>query len=207
MKSRNALVLAQGGVMMIALLGVAACQGSEKSSAASGQAAAPAATAPAAAPLSGPPHRKPGLWKMTMTSAEAGGALPTSEMCVDDAFEARSSALGQQVSRKACDSQTFTRNLDGSISFSAVCKTGGSATSETHGRITGDFSSHYQVEIESVTQGEAQAKAPHRMTLTGDYEGPCPAGQKGGDMSVTLPNGTKMTLPAGGLGHGPRSTE
>jgi hypothetical protein len=52
------------------------------------------------------------------------------------------------------------------------------------------------VKATTVTSGSSmpQANGTHAMELTATWEGPCPAGMKPGDMTLTLPGGRSMTM-------------
>jgi hypothetical protein len=182
---------------------LAACQKAAapaSSSAASATSAAPAASAPASGAIAPAdlPRRKAGLWKQTVSmEGPQAGMAPTIEMCVDPATESRMASLGQQMGKDRCSSQTFSRNLDGSISFNATCKTGAGGTMVTKGTITGDFNSSYKVAIDSQMTGAsvAAANGEHKVEMTATWEGPCPDGEKAGDATMIMPDGSKMKMP------------
>ncbi|QUD89216.1 DUF3617 domain-containing protein [Phenylobacterium montanum] len=157
---------------------------------AAASAAVSAAPAPQAAAY---PHRKAGLWRQTMSMA-GGPAMPATEMCLDDASQAKLSMVGQEMSRNHCSPPQFTRNPDGSFSFTASCDMGEAGRSTTTGTVTGDFNSSYQTMIDSKITGAATAAAngEHKMTMTATWLGPCTADQKPGDMIMS--NGMKMNM-------------
>jgi hypothetical protein len=183
-----------------AVLGLAACNKPAPASGASSQAAA--VTAAPAAPAAGPispdnlPHRKPGLWRQTMAMEGVDRQMPATEFCIDPASEAKMSLMGQQMSRDKCQPPQFSRNLDGSLSFSSACDFEGGGKMTSKGTISGDFNASYKVAIDSTTSGgPAGMEGDHKMTITATWEGPCAPGQKGGD--VMLPGGQKMNVLAG----------
>jgi hypothetical protein len=187
---------------------LAACHQAAAPASSSAASAAPAA-APSA-PASGPvaladlPRRKAGLWKQTMTMEGRPGMTPAMETCVDPATESRMAALGQREGQAKCSSQTFSRNLDGSITFSAVCPTGDGGTSTTKGTVTGDFGSSYKVDVDSrITGANPAANGERKVSMSATWEGPCPGGEKGGDMTMIMPDGSKMKMPAMGGMSGP----
>jgi hypothetical protein len=169
---------------------------SDKPAAASGEAAAPASPPPAA---EASPRRKAGLWRIAMSSPEMPSAMPAMEECVDEATEAKSSGLTATAPGDQCEKQSFVRNADGSVTFSAVCKTAGGEQTDTHGTVTGDFSSHYQMDLVSVVSGskDPSANGSHKMTLTGTYAGACPPAGADKGRTMTLPDGRKMKIPSG----------
>ena len=141
------------------------------------------------------PHRKPGLWRQVMTMDGKAPAGRGMQLCVDEASEARMSAIGQRVPGSAhCPPAQLTRNLDGSMSFSESCDTGARGKVTTTGRITGDFNSGYTEEMDMQYSGSpvAAINGEHKMTITATWLGPCGPGQRGGDL--ILPNGMTRNM-------------
>lgn len=179
-----------------ALAALAGCnkKPAEPAAPAAPSAESPAAQAPAsttaAAPLAAP-RRKPGLWQQTISMAKM---KQSTELCVDDALEAKMGWWGQQASKDMCTHTDFTRALDGSMSFTSSCNLGASGHTVTKGVATGDFSRAYKVELVSTTTGAVspQMNGDHASVIEAAWKGPCPAGMKGGDM--VLPGGMKMNL-------------
>ena len=68
------------------------------------------------------------------------------------------------------------------------------------GTATGDFGSHYKVDVTSVTSGSSMAEAngTHKVSMEGVWKGPCPAGMKGGDMEMA---GGMRISTSGGVAH------
>jgi Protein of unknown function (DUF3617) len=200
--------LITGALAGVAVLSVAACNKPAPAGGGSAQASgAPASGAPAsgaqatAAPAAGPisidslPHRRAGLWRQTMTMEGVQQALPETRLCTDAASEAKMSLMGQQMNREHCQTAQFTRNLDGSISYSSTCDFGAGGKTTSSGTLSGDFNSSFKVVINSSRSGGAAA-GDHRMTITSTWLGPCQPGQKPGD--VIMPDGrTINTLAAG----------
>jgi hypothetical protein len=177
------------GLAGVALCCLAGCGKPAPASSASASAPAAAPTASAPSPLTAAtlPHRKPGLWRQTMTMEGMNMPMPVTQMCLDAASEAKMSMFGQNMRRGHCDSESFSRNLDGSISYSSSCDFGGSKT-ESHGTVSGDFNSSYTVVVDTKSQGGDARK----MTMTATWIGPCAPGQKGGD--VVMPDGKVMNF-------------
>jgi len=69
---------------------------------------------------------------------------------------------------------------------------GGKVVSD--GEATGDFGSHYKVNVTSVTSGSsfAQSNGTHKIAIEADWKGPCPAGMKGGD--IEMPGGMRINM-------------
>jgi hypothetical protein len=189
-------LLITGVLAGAAVLSVAACN----KPAPGGSASAPAAAAPAA-PTSGSisleslPHRRPGLWRQTMVMEGMPQGMPETQLCIDAPSEAKMSLMGQQMSHEHCETPQFSRNLDGSITFSSTCDFGGAAgKTVSHGTISGDFNSSYTTVIDSTHSGGAgpEGNRANKMTITSTRIGECQPGQKGGDM--IMPGGRTMNL-------------
>ena len=181
-----------GGVAALAL---SACS-KKTDTAATGTAAPANATAPASS--SGPlglPSRKPGLWEQTLTSDRldrSGQGLHQSvSMCLDAAFDQKMKIWGSQAGRSqsgkpTCSEERINRHLGGGYDFHSVCAMGESGTITSDGQATGDFGSHYTVNVTSTTAGSpmAQANGVHKMSIEATWKGPCPADMKPGDMRM-----------------------
>ena len=122
--------------------------------------------------------------------------MPPTQMCIDATTNQKMAIMGAQMSRKACQSADIKHNLDGSWTTSSTCDFGPAGKSVSTSTITGDFNSAYTVTVNTTTTGAAYAAAngAHQMTIQATWQGPCPAGWKGGDMSV---NGMKMNMLGG----------
>jgi len=162
------------------------------------------ATAPAA-PAS-MPARKAGLWEQKISMPQM---TQTTKMCLDAAFDQKMKVWGGAAGKSDCSEQRITPHLGGGWDFHSVCKMGESGTVTSDGSATGDFGSHYKVEVNSVTSGSPmpQANGPHKILIEADYKGPCPADMKPGDME--MPGGMKINMEGGGAtvtgAHGGRS--
>ncbi|HEX3916207.1 MAG TPA: DUF3617 family protein [Caulobacteraceae bacterium] len=152
--------------------------------------AAPGATA-AAGPLTPDqiPHRRPGLWKQVMSMDGATPQGPGIQLCVDEASEAKLNIAAMQSAQGMHCTQTFARNLDGSIAVSGNCNAGANGVSTTTGTIRGDFNTGYTMDMHTTMTGSpvSQMNGNHTMTITATWTGPCAPGQHGGDM--VMPNG------------------
>ncbi|MBS0297860.1 MAG: hypothetical protein JSR45_16250 [Proteobacteria bacterium] len=149
--------------------------------------AAPASTPAAAQP--GSPEaptlrRKAGLWRMAISNGQA--VVQTIEMCIDAETDQRLSIMGTQMGDDACSQHSYARQPDGSWTFSSVCDMGTGGRTSSTGTASGDFSTHYVVHADSVTEGAAlpQMNGKHSSTIDSTWTGACPAGQVGGDMTV-----------------------
>lgn len=177
-------------VLGVSLLALAACskKAEDKTAAATGASAPAAANAPAG-PIA-PPKRKPGLWSQTVTSQ---GSTQTMTLCLDEATEAKLTVWGGQATADMCPKNVIVPTAGG-FTFESECSLGEAGKVVTKGVATGDFNSKYEIKATSVTTGSsmAQANGSHDMTMSGTWQGPCPAGAKPGDM--TLPGGVTMNI-------------
>lgn len=174
-----------------AALALAAC--SKKADTAGGPAAV--ASTPAATASAAPPTRKGGLWEQTM---DLGSMKQTISMCVDAASEAKARwwSTERGAGKADCAEQSVTPTAGG-WSFHSVCKMGDNGTVTSDGTATGDFGSHYKVEVTSVTSGAAMAQAngTHKVAIEATWKGACPPDMKAGDMM--MPGGMKISSEGG----------
>ncbi len=152
----------------------------------------PSAGSPAS--LASLPHRKAGLWKLTQTVSGVDG-VRTSELCIDEASEAKSSLWSAGSSQKLCTVTGLSRGVDGSIRVASTCKMGSAGTISTVAVVSGDYSSRYSVHSDSTIRGAAFApmNGQRSMVVNAEWTGPCPAGLVGGDMSVPGMGKVNMT--------------
>ena len=181
----------------VALVALAACKKPAPANAAAASAAPAASTTTASGPLTASqmPHRKPGLWRQVMTMDGASPSGPGMQLCIDEASEAKMSAFAQRMPGAGhCPPAQFTRNLDGTVSFSESCDTGANGKTSTTGVIKGDFNSGYTETMDTQYSGSpvAQLNGAHKMIITATWLGPCAPGQKGGDL--ILANGMKRNM-------------
>lgn len=178
-----------------AALALAAC--SKKADTAGGP--APAASAPvAAAAPAAPPTRKAGLWEQTMSMPQM---TQTAKICLDEATETKTKwwSTERHGGKSNCTEESVTPTAGG-WTFHSVCNTGDGTKVTSDGTATGDFGSHYKVDVTSVTSGApmAQANGTHKISIEASWKGPCPAGMKAGD--IEMPGGMRIST-AGGVAH------
>ena len=146
---------------------LAACSNAESGksgeAAKSGSPAAAAATAP-----------KAGLWEQTTS----GGMIPapmTVKMCVGDPVEGRNPFEAPPAAGSEC-TQSGT-----ATDFKSTCTTNG-MTVTSAGKVTGDMSSAYKVELTTTTTGPnvPPQMAEMKMTIDAKRVGDCPAGVQPG---------------------------
>jgi len=177
-------------VLTLGLLALCACSKKDEKATAAAEGPSASATAPA-----GPvalPQRKPGLWTHTIN---ATGVTQTMKLCIDADTDAKMTVWGQGVSKEMCARNVVTV-VPGGYAFESECDMGEMGRTSGKGTVTGDFNSAYTVKTTSTTTGSSmpQANKTSEMTLTARWEGPCPAGMKGGDAKMTLPGGREMTI-------------
>ena len=182
--------MALGTVAIMALLALGACgkKGDDVTSV--------AIVKPVPPTPQSPPSRKAGLWEQQISTANMH---QTMKMCLDESVEQKMKWWGSQAQNKQsnCEQESITPHAGGGWDFHSVCKMGESGTITSDGSATGDFGSHYTVEIKSVTSGSpmAQANGPHVTTIEATWTGPCPADMKPGDMEMA--GGMKINMLGG----------
>jgi len=184
----------------VAVLALAACQ-KKADTAATGESASVAANAPAAqpGPLT-PPPRKPGLWEQKVSMAQMS---QSTKMCLDQATDKQMAWWGSQAAKSTCGEQNVTARAGGGWDFHSVCKSPDGGTTTSDGVATGDFNSHYKVDVTSTTAGGPmpQANGVHKISIEATWQGPCPANMKPGDME--MPGGMKINMNDAMSGKGP----
>ncbi|TCS16652.1 DUF3617 family protein [Caulobacter sp. BK020] len=179
-------------------LAAAAACGQKSATQASGSGAAEgpkaATTAPAAATPAptGWPKRKPGLWTQTMT-LQAQGFTRSFRFCVDATSDEKM-GLDSQGDDKRCQRKSMTRGADGSWTVVSACDMGPAGKTDSTIHVAGDFDTRYVMEVASTTTGAAQPamNGEHKMSMTAEWSGACPAGWSGGD--VEMPGGRRINL-------------
>jgi hypothetical protein len=140
------------------------------------------------------PTRKAGLWEIKMEfQGHSNLPMQTMKQCTDAASDKLMTYNFGGAAEKNCRKQDI-KNSGGTITIDSVCSFGG-ATSASRAVISGDFNSAYTVDVISTHQGgpPVPGAAPGRethMTIAAKWVGPCPAGQRPGDMTM----GNGMTI-------------
>ena len=137
------------------------------------------------------PARKPGQWEIKMTPKTAGAApTMTTQLCLDAASDKALMAQGLAMST-GCSIQQ-ARDGSGNLVVDAICDIAGRKT-KSHSVVSGDFQSHYQIDIVSDSQGGSPAVPKHaEIVQQATWIGDCTAGMKPGDMM--LPGGRTINL-------------
>ena len=139
------------------------------------------------------PHRKPGLWQMTMTMQGSPMGPMTSKYCIDAATEAVLMQMGQSTANKMCSSETV--HVAGSTgTIDAVCRFG-KTTSTSHTTVTFLGDTAYRSETHSHLDPPSKfMKGDRIMTNDARWVGSCPAGMKPGDIDTA--DGMRMHMNA-----------
>ena len=150
------------------------------------------ASTPAAPAAPGWPKRKPGLWTQTMNLKEQGFSR-SFRFCIDEATDQKIGVSAQGADTH-CQQKSMTRGIDGGWTIVSSCDMGPAGKSDSTVRVSGDFNSHYVMDITSTTTGAAQPamNGEHKMSMTADWSGACPAGWTGGD--VEMPGGRRINI-------------
>ena len=173
------------------LAAVAAC--GQKSETKTAETPKAATAAPAAAPVVTTwPKRKPGLWTQTM-NLKAQGFSRSFRFCIDESSDQKM-GLNSQGPDNQCQQKSMTRGLDGSWTIVSACDMGAAGKTDSTVHVSGDFNTRYVMELTSTTTGAAQPalNGEHKMSMTAEWSGPCPAGWAGGD--VEMPGGRRINL-------------
>jgi hypothetical protein len=170
---------ALAGVSLVALLTLAACdKGADKADVA-GDDSKPAAQA-AKAP-EGPPKQTNGQWEYKNTT---GGRTMAMKMCVDAKSQEALSWVNPAAVSEECSKREFSKLPDGSWTFYTVCRTGLGGETTSSGAAKGDFSRNFTVLVTVKTEGasDPRVNGVNDMKIDASFIGPCPAGQRGGDV-------------------------
>jgi Protein of unknown function (DUF3617) len=141
------------------------------------------------------PARKAGQWELKMQFDNHVIPPQTIRECID----ARTDKLMQSnvggSPQQSCRHQNVSRS-GGALVVDSVCSMGG-GTATSRAVITGDFSSAYSMQITSTRHGGPAvpgmaAGGETRMTIEAKWLGPCPAGERPGDM--IMGNGMKINI-------------
>ncbi len=98
--------------------------------------------------------------------------------------------LAEGTRGELCKADKVTRNGD-KLVVDATCQVRRS-TSKTHAVISGQFDSAYKIESKSTYTPPLGNEGQGHATLEGKWTGPCPAGQRPGDL--VMASGMKTNL-------------
>lgn len=151
--------------------------------------------------MMGAPNRRAGLWETTMTMSSGGTRAMTVRMCTDPAHDRAHGGIFTGPSQRGagggetCSVREF-HPIPGGVAFRSVCTNQGT-TSSTQGTSTGDYNTHYHVDLTSQSTSPSGGGGTRRMMMDSRWLGPCASGQAPGDMTIVLPGGREMHVGAG----------
>jgi hypothetical protein len=124
---------------------------------------------------------------------KAQGFTRSFRFCVDETSDEKM-GLDTQADDKRCQRKSMTRGMDGAWTVVSVCDMGPAGRTDSTIHVKGDFGVRYVMDVTSVTTGASQPamNGEHRMDMTAEWSGACPAGWSGGD--VEMPGGRRMNL-------------
>ncbi len=129
------------------------------------------------------PRRRPGLWEIRNSASEQLGVPPV-HFCVGDQTDTTERHLDRQTGKKgACNTGPFKRS---GISWMAesVCKDA-RTTVVSQSIASGDFQSRYRIDtLVFYSPPLANNKREDKEYIEARYLGPCPDGQKPGDLTI-----------------------
>ena len=135
------------------------------------------------------PKRKAGLWEMQMENGQMQGRQMTMLQCIDDKTDAEMQKRAMQgEARTNCTKASMKKTVTG-YEVDSVCKHE-NTTVTSHGVMTGDFQSAYQVDMQSRFDPPMEGGMKEvRSMMKVRFLGACTDGMKPGDVSM---NGMKM---------------
>ena len=154
------------------------------------------------------PHRKPGLWEMTMQMPDMpsmpGGGL-TSSQCIDEKTDEamqKKAMSGGERGGETCR-QTSLKRSGNTVDIVADC-TSAEGKSHVVSHYTGDMQGSYAGESVVTFDPPRHGRKEMRMGMQAKYAGACPADMKPGDirtggmtMNPSQPGGAMPGMPAG----------
>jgi hypothetical protein len=138
-----------------------------------------------------PPPRKPGLWQTTLSEEGSPDKPQVLKICIDALTDQHLGILGTDLSGDTCTSKTFSPQGEGNWGVLAECTMGAGVVTEYSGSVTGDFNSHYEMNVRSQTTGGSQMNRVTNYVVSSKRLGACTSGQKPGDV---INDGVKMNL-------------
>ena len=151
------------------------------------------------------PHRKPGLWEVTMQMPDMpGGGLKSSE-CIDEKTDEtmqKKAMSGGERGGETCR-QTSLKRSGNTVDIVADC-TSAEGKSHVVSHYTGDMQGSYAGESVVTFDPPRNGRKEMRMGMQAKYTGACPADMKPGDirtggmtMNPSQPGGAIPGMPAG----------
>jgi hypothetical protein len=131
------------------------------------------------------PHVEAGLWESGM---DVNGFKMTTQICMDgtEASSRRAFApqnRGREADENTCEKQDI-HPIPGGYSVDTTCTNRGRVT-RVSGKVTGDFKTHYMMDMVVNMQGQP----PQPMHMESHRVGACPAGMKPGEARTQMDQG------------------
>lgn len=140
------------------------------------------------------PHRKPGLWQVTMAMQGTPRPPTISKFCIDAQTESALMGVGQSAMKKMCSKSSLS--VSGNVAtMDNTCKFGQSIQT-THSTTTFTGNSAYHTETHAHYAPALFGKTDATTTQDGKWMGACPPDMKPGD--IMLPGGVKMHMGGSG---------
>jgi hypothetical protein len=137
------------------------------------------------------PHRKSGLWQVTITMQNSPMPPMTSKYCIDQATETALLNTSQGMMRESC-SKRDVHVMGGTGTIDTVCKFGKyTQTAHTAVTFTGDSAYRSQT-LSHMSPAMPYGGADHMTSVDARWTGPCPPSMKPGDMIMA--NGMRMHM-------------
>jgi hypothetical protein len=129
------------------------------------------------------PKRKPGLWEMRSTGAQANGLAPT-RYCIGESTDSADAHLDRSTGQRgACTLGPFRKAGEGWLAES-VCRES-KTTVRSRALATGDLSSAYRIDtVVNYDPPLAGTRKEDREAVVATWLGECLPGQKTGDMII-----------------------
>lgn len=140
------------------------------------------------------PKRKPGLWEITRSEANARLPPQVQRICLDAATDALLYQFGEGAGRKMC-SKVDMHNAGGNFMIDSVC-TFGRTQASTHETMSfsGDSAYHTDISVHYEPPLFGKTSDSH-STQDAKWLGACPADMKPGDIVTQLaPTGPPMRM-------------
>jgi hypothetical protein len=137
------------------------------------------------------PHRKPGLWEITMAFSARKAPPMVTKLCVDADTDAAlyQNSMGGDMA-KMCSKRDISKS--GNVTtVDSLCKIGDSNVTG-HSVITETSATAYHIDHKSHMDPPIAGHADNTFTQDGKWLGACPADMKPGDM--VMPTGMKMNV-------------
>lgn len=143
------------------------------------------------------PKRKPGLWEVTRTSANAKYPPQVQEICLDAATDALLYKVAEGAGRSTCSKLEVQRSGD-KVIVDSICTLGKTQlTSHSVVTLRGDSAYHEDIAIHYDPPLFGK-KADSASTKDAAWVGACSADMKAGDIvskpSATMPIGFRMNI-------------